>query len=48
MSPMSSINPAGTPADVLVLRRVIDAPSELVFSVWSDPRHVAEWWRPDG
>jgi uncharacterized protein YndB with AHSA1/START domain len=48
MSPMSSINPVGTPADVLVLRRLVDAPPDLVFAVWSDPRHVAEWWRPDG
>ena len=48
MTLMSSINPAGTPADVLVLRRLIDATPDLVFAVWSDPRHVAEWWRPDG
>ena len=48
MSPSSSINPAGTPANVLVLRRLIDAPRELVFAVWSDPLHVAEWWRPAG
>ena len=48
MSPMNSINPAGTPADVLVLRRLIDAPPEFVFAVWSDPRYVAQWWRPDG
>ena len=48
MSTMNSINPAGTPADVLVLRRVIDAPRDLVFAVWSDPLHIAEWWRPAG
>jgi len=48
MSPLNSINPAGTPADVLVLRRLIDAPRDLVFEVWSDPLHVAEWWRPAG
>jgi uncharacterized protein YndB with AHSA1/START domain len=48
MSMMNSINPAGTPADVLVVRRLIDAPRDLVFAVWSDPLHVAEWWRPAG
>jgi len=48
MSPLNSINPAGTPADVLVLRRLIDAPRDLVFKVWSDPLHVAEWWQPAG
>src|SRR4051794_14744247 len=48
MSPLNLINPAGTPADVLVLRRLIDAPRDLVFKVWSDPIHVAEWWHPAG
>ena len=48
MSTMNSVNPAGTPADVLVLRRLIDAPRDLVFAVWSDPLHIAEWWRPAG
>ena len=48
MSPLNSINPAGTPADVLVLQRLIDAPRDLVFEVWSVPLHVAEWWWPAG
>src|SRR5436190_3662418 len=48
VSTVNAINPAGTPADVLVLRRLIDAPRELVFAVWSDPLHVAEWWQPAG
>ena len=42
------VNPPGTPATVLVLRRLIDAPPELVFAAWSDPVHVAAWWHPDG
>lgn len=41
--------PRGTPGDdALVLTRVFDAPPELVFSLWSEPAHVKEWWRPDG
>ena len=28
--------------------RVIDAPRELVWSVWTDPKHLAQWWGPDG
>lgn len=28
--------------------RVLDAPRELVFSVFTDPRHLAQWWGPDG
>ncbi len=32
----------------LVLTRVFDAPRELVFKVWTDPKHVAQWWGPHG
>jgi uncharacterized protein YndB with AHSA1/START domain len=42
------VNPPGTAPNVLVLRRLVDAPPEIVFSAWSDPAHVAEWWRPQG
>ena len=27
---------------------MIDAPRELVWSVWTDPKHLAQWWGPDG
>lgn len=30
----------------LVLTRVFDASRELVFKVWTDPKHVARWWGP--
>ncbi len=30
----------------LVITRVFDAPRELVFAAWTDPRHVAAWWGP--
>ncbi len=32
----------------LVLTREFDAPRELVFKVWIDPKHVAQWWGPRG
>ena len=32
----------------LILTRVFDAPRELVFKVWTDPKHVANWWGPRG
>src|SRR5260370_30002795 len=32
----------------LVLTRVFDAPRELVFKAWTDPKCVAEWWGPNG
>jgi uncharacterized protein YndB with AHSA1/START domain len=32
----------------LVLTRMFDAPRELVFKAWTDPKCVAQWWRPRG
>lgn len=32
----------------VIFRRLLDAPRELVWKVWTDPRHVHEWWGPDG
>ncbi len=32
----------------IVNARVIDAPRDLVFSAWSDPRHITHWWGPRG
>jgi uncharacterized protein YndB with AHSA1/START domain len=32
----------------MIITRVIDAPRELVFKAWTDPKHVAEWWGPNG
>jgi uncharacterized protein YndB with AHSA1/START domain len=30
----------------LVLTRIIDAPRELVFQAWTDPKQMARWWGP--
>lgn len=30
----------------LVITRVFDAPRELVFKVWTDPKHLSKWWGP--
>lgn len=32
----------------IVTTRLIDAPRELVFEAWTDPKHVAHWFGPDG
>jgi uncharacterized protein YndB with AHSA1/START domain len=32
----------------LILSRIIDAPRELVFRMWTDPAHLAKWWGPRG
>jgi uncharacterized protein YndB with AHSA1/START domain len=31
-----------------VITRVFDAPRELVFQAWTDPKHLAQWWGPKG
>jgi uncharacterized protein YndB with AHSA1/START domain len=33
---------------VMVGTRLLDAPRELVWSVWTDPKHLSQWWGPDG
>lgn len=32
----------------LVVTRIYDAPREVVFSLWTDPKHLREWWGPRG
>ena len=32
----------------IVATRVFDAPRELVWEVWTDPKHLAQWWGPNG
>jgi len=32
----------------IVGTRVFDAPRDLVFSAFTDPKHLAQWWGPDG
>ncbi|HEY3760971.1 MAG TPA: SRPBCC domain-containing protein [Verrucomicrobiae bacterium] len=31
-----------------VITREFDAPRELVFKAWTDPKQLAEWWGPKG
>jgi len=32
----------------IVITRVFDAPRELVFETWTDPKHITQWWGPKG
>ena len=32
----------------MIFSRIIDAPRELVWKVWTDRDHIAKWWGPDG
>lgn len=41
-------SPAFSPKGELVLTRTFDAPRKLVFKVWTDPKHLAQWWGPRG
>jgi len=40
---------AAEPAErVLVITRTFDAPRELVFQAWTDPKHLVQWSCPRG
>jgi uncharacterized protein YndB with AHSA1/START domain len=30
----------------VTITRIFDAPRELVFRMWTEPKHMAEWWGP--
>ena len=32
----------------VVLIRILDAPRELVWEAWTNPKHLAQWWGPHG
>jgi len=32
----------------IVVTRLVDAPRELVWQAWTEPRHIAQWWGPNG
>jgi uncharacterized protein YndB with AHSA1/START domain len=32
----------------LIITRIFDAPRELVWNAWTDPKQVAQWWSPHG
>jgi uncharacterized protein YndB with AHSA1/START domain len=34
--------------NVLIHTRMLDAPRDLVWEVWTNPEHVKEWWGPNG
>ncbi len=44
---MSNVNVKRTDKE-LTISRLINAPRELVFEAWTDPKHLVHWWGPDG
>jgi len=43
---MSEMNDASD--RTLTLKRTFNAPLKLVWEVWSQPEHIAQWWGPKG
>ncbi|HLP11469.1 MAG TPA: SRPBCC domain-containing protein [Flavobacteriales bacterium] len=34
--------------NVLIHTRILNAPRDLVWEVWTNPEHIKEWWGPTG
>ena len=47
MSATNSIDLESDPQSIIGTR-IFDAPRELVFAAFTDPKHLAQWWGPDG
>lgn len=42
-------SPASHAADrEIIVTRLFDAPRELVFEAWTNPKHIPHWWGPKG
>ena len=39
---------AANEAERMVITRVFEAPRELVWKAWTDPKYVMQWWGPKG
>jgi uncharacterized protein YndB with AHSA1/START domain len=47
MAVRSSLDLDSDPRSIVGMRE-FDAPRDLVFSAWTDPKHLAQWWGPHG
>lgn len=41
-------NPSPTADREMVVSRLIDEPTALVFNAWTEPKQLEQWWGPDG
>src|ERR1700677_3316170 len=41
-------NPESTADREIITTRFFNAPRELVWAAWTDPKHIAQWWGPNG
>jgi uncharacterized protein YndB with AHSA1/START domain len=44
----TDLTTAAHPDETLVLTREFDAPRDLVFKVYTEAEHLAQWWGPKG
>jgi uncharacterized protein YndB with AHSA1/START domain len=47
MAVRSSLDLDSDPRSIIGMRE-FDAPRDLVFAAWTDPKHLAQWWGPNG
>ena len=47
MAARNSIDLERDPKAIIAVRE-LDAPRALVFEAWTDPKHLSQWWGPDG
>jgi uncharacterized protein YndB with AHSA1/START domain len=45
---MDQIDQSPTAEREIVQSRLLNAPRELVFAVWTDPKQIVQWWGPRG
>jgi uncharacterized protein YndB with AHSA1/START domain len=41
-------NETGTADREIVVERTYDAPRDLVYTMWTNPKHIVRWWGPAG
>ncbi|MFA6916895.1 MAG: SRPBCC domain-containing protein [Parachlamydiales bacterium] len=45
---MTTKDPIPNPARPFTISRIFDAPREVVFEAWTNPKQMREWWGPKG
>ena len=45
---MEKYNTFKQEGNILIHTRMLDAPRDLVWEVWTNPEHIKEWWGPNG
>jgi uncharacterized protein YndB with AHSA1/START domain len=48
MNPKTPVSHSEELAATLVVRRIIRATPERLFAAWTEPKHLLQWWGPEG